>query len=181
LREIVGYFGISPDYFLGRGVFENWDLIMKYPISVFEEIRSMLPPGFIDFGLGKDTELIPWLDRRMCYGITGNDEIDLIRWFFANVSRVELQKKDNIPEIYSAAKVTIEFKDSMLKQINFLDQKPPDSSSNSAPASEQQLKAAFWGGDKDLSQEDLDAMWADVKNFAAFVAEKKKREKQQDG
>lgn len=43
------------------------------------------------------------------------------------------------------------------------------------------MKAAFWGGDKDLSQEDLDAMWADVKNFAAFVAEKKKREKQQDG
>ena len=52
---------------------------------------------------------------------------------------------------------------------------------SSPPVEEDTMKAAFWGGDKDLSQEDLDAMWADVKNFAAFVAEKKKREKQQDG
>ena len=43
------------------------------------------------------------------------------------------------------------------------------------------IKAAFWGGDKDLSKEDLDAMWTDVKNFAAFVAQKKKQEKEQDG
>ena len=40
------------------------------------------------------------------------------------------------------------------------------------------LKAAFWGGEKDLSPEDLDAMWNDVKNFAAFVADKKRREKE---
>ena len=37
--------------------------------------------------------------------------------------------------------------------------------------------AAFWGGDKDLSPEDMDAMWQDVENFAAFVAQKKKEEK----
>ena len=42
-----------------------------------------------------------------------------------------------------------------------------------------QLQAAFWGGDKDLSQEDLDAMWGDVKRFAAFLAEQKKREKRE--
>ncbi len=41
-----------------------------------------------------------------------------------------------------------------------------------------ELMAAFWGGEKDLSPEDLEAMWADVENFAAFVAEKKRREKQ---
>ena len=39
------------------------------------------------------------------------------------------------------------------------------------------LQAAFWGGDKDLSQEDMDAMWSDVERFAAFLAEQKKREK----
>lgn len=39
------------------------------------------------------------------------------------------------------------------------------------------IQAAFWGGDKDLSQEDLDAMWNDVENFAAFLAEKKRQEK----
>lgn len=43
----------------------------------------------------------------------------------------------------------------------------------------EEMMAAFWGGDKDLSPEDLEAMWTDVENFAAFVAEKTKREKQQ--
>lgn len=46
------------------------------------------------------------------------------------------------------------------------------------PAGKESLQAAFWGGDKDLSQEDLDAMWTDVERFAAFLAEQKKREKQ---
>lgn len=45
--------------------------------------------------------------------------------------------------------------------------------------SEDDLKAAFWGGDKDLSPEDLDAMWGDVKRFAAFIAQQKRQEKQQ--
>lgn len=40
-----------------------------------------------------------------------------------------------------------------------------------------QLIAAFWGGEKDLSQDDLDAMWSDVERFAAFLAEKKRQEK----
>ena len=40
------------------------------------------------------------------------------------------------------------------------------------------LMAAFWGGEKDLTNEDKDAMWADVERFAQFLAEKKKQEKQ---
>lgn len=40
------------------------------------------------------------------------------------------------------------------------------------------LMAAFWGGEKDLSQEELDDMWNDVERFAAFLAEKKRQEKQ---
>lgn len=50
-----------------------------------------------------------------------------------------------------------------------------------APASREELQAAFWGGEKDLSQEDLDAMWDDVERFAAFLAEKKRQEKKDDG
>lgn len=41
----------------------------------------------------------------------------------------------------------------------------------------EELMAAFWGGDKDLSPEELDAMWKDVERFAAFVAEQKRRER----
>ena len=43
------------------------------------------------------------------------------------------------------------------------------------------LQAAFWGGEKDLSQEDLDDMWNDVERFAAFLAEKKRQGKKDDG
>ena len=50
-----------------------------------------------------------------------------------------------------------------------------------APASREELQAAFWGGEKDLSQEDLDDMWNDVERFAAFLAEKKRQEKKDDG
>lgn len=58
--------------------------------------------------------------------------------------------------------------------------KPAPAVSDSDTISEDEIKAAFWGGDKDLSQEDLDAMWKDVKRFAAFVAQQKKQEKQHD-
>lgn len=47
----------------------------------------------------------------------------------------------------------------------------------STPAPKETLQAAFWGGEKDLSQEDLDDMWNDVERFAAFLAEKKRQEK----
>ncbi|MDE6880404.1 MAG: helix-turn-helix transcriptional regulator [Oscillospiraceae bacterium] len=43
--------------------------------------------------------------------------------------------------------------------------------------SKQQLQAAFWGGEKDLTQEEKDAMWSDVEKFAAFLAEQKRRER----
>lgn len=56
---------------------------------------------------------------------------------------------------------------------------PSPSRSGTAPADQEQLMAAFWGGDQDLTDEDKEAMWADVKNFAAFIAQKKKQEKQQ--
>lgn len=48
------------------------------------------------------------------------------------------------------------------------------------PASRENLQAAFWGGEKDLTQKDLDDMWNDVERFAAFLAEKKRQEKKDD-
>lgn len=55
--------------------------------------------------------------------------------------------------------------------------KPVTSGSSSR---KEDLQAAFWGGEKDLSQEELDAMWNDVERFAAFLAEKKRQEKKND-
>ena len=66
------------------------------------------------------------------------------------------------------------------------DQKNITSTQTPAPetesfSSKENLQAAFWGGEKDLSQEDLDDMWNDVERFAAFLVEKKKQEKKEDG
>lgn len=55
-----------------------------------------------------------------------------------------------------------------------------ESRPSTAPAGKADLQAAFWGGEKDLSQEELDAMWNDVERFAAFLAEKKRQEKKND-
>lgn len=52
--------------------------------------------------------------------------------------------------------------------------------SSSVTVDKNDLKAAFWGGEKDLSQEDLEDMWNDVERFAAFLAEKKRQEKKDD-
>lgn len=43
--------------------------------------------------------------------------------------------------------------------------------------SDADIKAAFWGGDKDLSKEDIDELWRDVQDYAAFKAKQKKKEK----
>lgn len=43
--------------------------------------------------------------------------------------------------------------------------------------SDEEIMAAFWGGDKDLSKEDLDEMWNDVRKFADFVKAEKKKKK----
>lgn len=39
------------------------------------------------------------------------------------------------------------------------------------------VKAALWGGDKDLSEEDLDALWEDVREYAAFKAQQRRKDK----
>lgn len=39
------------------------------------------------------------------------------------------------------------------------------------------LKAAFWGGEKDLSSEELDALWEDVREYARYKAEQRRKKK----
>lgn len=109
LREIVGYLNIPPDYFLEQGVFSNWDDILKYPLSVYDELQKYIPKGYIDTSFDRDTYLEAWLDVRMCYGITGENEVDLIRWFYRNIAKVSIRKKDEISESISSASVQITF------------------------------------------------------------------------
>lgn len=85
LREIVGFFGVPPDYFLGLGVFKSWEEIMEYPVSVYQELRKILPPDYRDPMIGKDAEQLAWLDKRMCYNESGQSEVELINWFYGNI------------------------------------------------------------------------------------------------
>lgn len=60
------------------------------------------------------------------------------------------------------------------------DEKESTTPSDENDSARNHLMAAFWGGEKDLSQEELDDMWNDVERFAAFLAEKKRQEKKND-
>lgn len=75
-----------------------------------------------------------------------------------------------LPQIAETLGVSVEY---------LLNGTEPAPSSGQSPTKEE-MQAAFWGGEKDLTQEDLDAMWADVENFAAFVAQKRRQEKKND-
>lgn len=39
------------------------------------------------------------------------------------------------------------------------------------------IKAALWGGDKDLTQDDIDALWADVESYIEFKTQQRKKKK----
>lgn len=45
--------------------------------------------------------------------------------------------------------------------------------------SDDDLKAAFWGGERDLTPEELDEMWEDVREYARYKAEQRRKKKQE--
>ena len=46
---------------------------------------------------------------------------------------------------------------------------------NTTESTDSNIKAALWGGDKDLSQEDIDALWDDVRAYAEFKTQQRKK------
>ena len=42
---------------------------------------------------------------------------------------------------------------------------------------DEDIKAAFWGGEKDLSQEDIDALWEDARAYIEFKTSQKRGKK----
>ena len=54
----------------------------------------------------------------------------------------------------------------------------PSAGAGSRPVSDEDIKAAFWGGEQDLSPEEIDALWAETKDYIAFrTAQRKKKKK----
>lgn len=54
---------------------------------------------------------------------------------------------------------------------------PSENGEGEKEESVEEIKAAFWGGEKDLSKEDWDEMWEDVETFARFRAEQQRKKR----
>lgn len=51
------------------------------------------------------------------------------------------------------------------------------SAPNRVPPSVPDIKAAFWGGDQDLSEQEIDELWEDARAYIQFKTEQKKKGK----
>ncbi len=56
------------------------------------------------------------------------------------------------------------------------DEKAPSMAGERIPTDED-IQAAFWGGYKDLTQDEISAMWDEVRAYAQFKAEEARRKK----
>ena len=110
LNEIIEYFELPAAYFMGQTPFDEWENVIKYPISVFQELRKFIPADYWDDTVSDRKVLLAWLDITMCYGITGEGELELIKWFYRNISKISIHKKHKeLSERYEEAEVRIEF------------------------------------------------------------------------
>jgi transcriptional regulator with XRE-family HTH domain len=118
LPAIAQFFDVPVAYFLEEGVFEQWEMILKYPASVSTELRKLIPINYFDKTVSDEKFLGVWLDVTMCYGITGEGELELIRWFYRNVESVSVTKEhEDIDEMHEWADVKI----TLLKTCPFYD------------------------------------------------------------
>ena len=172
LSRISQIFNISPDFIMGTGIFSKWAQILKYYDSVVLKLRELIPPSLTMPSFCEDKNLIAWLDTRLYFE---PDEMQLARWFSFAVQDISITPLESAPDSPHDAKVDITFTPEFEALIRA--EKSKKSAFLQTTNSKENLQAAFWGGEKDLSQEDLDDMWNDVERFAAFLAEKKRQEK----
>lgn len=53
----------------------------------------------------------------------------------------------------------------------------PHVSENARQIADADIKAAFWGGEKDLAPEEVEELWQDVKDYVKFKTEQKRKGK----
>lgn len=52
------------------------------------------------------------------------------------------------------------------------------SDASALPDADAGLKAALWGGESDLTEEEMDELWADVREYAAYKAQQCRRRRE---
>ncbi|WP_418779307.1 helix-turn-helix domain-containing protein [Intestinimonas sp.] len=75
----------------------------------------------------------------------------------------------------TAQKIAEYFGVSVDRVLSGPDTEKAPSENGEGKVDEADLKAAFWGGEKDLSPEELDEMWEDVKEYARYKMEQRRR------
>ena len=78
---------LPKNYILRKGVFHNWDEILKYRLEVFTAIRKLIPGGMKMKSLDPHRSIIAALDIYMHYDF---NEPKLLNWFNECVENVEI-------------------------------------------------------------------------------------------
>lgn len=90
---------------------------------------------------------------------------------YLNPKKIKTLTMDRVEEIMKYLDV------SLASLMGEIENAPTDKGERKATDAE--IKAAFWGGDEDLPEDEIDALWEDAKSYIAFKTEqaKKKRRK----
>lgn len=85
---------------------------------------------------------------------------------YLNPKKIQTVTTDRAAEIAQYLGVSVEY---------LLTEETKEAPSNSDEATEDTIKAAFWGGEKELTQNEIDELWEDAKSYIAFKTEQAKK------
>jgi|GEM_PF-2287412 len=106
LKKITLLYHVPADYVMGRGVFSQWDDIIKYYDEVSFTLVNMIPAGFELPVFSDEKSLIAWLDTRLYFE---RDELALIRFFAFAVGEISLIPVEDPVESEARINVDISF------------------------------------------------------------------------
>ena len=109
LKTISLLFHVPADFVMGRGIFSQWDNIIRYYDDVSFKLRMLIPSGLYLPTFSGSKTLIGWLDTRQ-YGEP--DELELVRWFdFAvgDIKIVPIDEDQDEPKAEIAISFTLIF------------------------------------------------------------------------
>lgn len=113
LKRLSKVLHVPIDYFVGAGVFENWEEIMENKELVYQSLQDFIPGSYEDI-MAPRHNLIAQLDIAFFYD---HNELFLIQWFSCSVESVEFLGEGNVditftPQFRSAIYIYLESKKS---------------------------------------------------------------------
>lgn len=106
LKKITLLYHVPADYVMGRGIFTQWDDIIKYYDEVSFTLIEMIPPDFMLPVFSDEKYLRAWIDTRL---YTELDELDLIRFFAFAIDEINLYPVEPLREYDHRVEVDVTF------------------------------------------------------------------------